>query len=174
MGNNPVFNSRFISVTSFDRFYRIYVVGDQLFFIRVGGQGGIKEGITHQSGLLGLLVATLMEKRAEKKNKALLEAMDQTNPEQLLSRHKENFRLSAVEMKDGTVDPPSFLATHGAQVGRFLLNLRDGKTMNFQFEKIDDMRIALDVLPELFSSGFQVNVQWNANKKRYEKKKCAA
>ena len=174
MGNNPVFNARFLSNMSFDKLYRVYIVGDQLFFIRIGGQGGLQQGITHQLGLLGLLIEPLMKKRAEKKEKALLETIDQTNPEQLLTRHKDNFRLGTVELQEGTLDPPSFFATHGPHVGRCQLNLRDGKKMNLQFEKTEEMRIALDVLPRLFSSGFRVNVRWNEYKKRYEKKQDAA
>lgn len=174
MGNTPVFNARFISNTSFDKLYRIYVVGDQLFFIRIGGQGGLQQGITHHLGLLGLLVEPLMKKRAEKKEKALIEVIDRTNPEQLLAGHKDNFRLASVALQEGTLDPPSFFATHGLHVGRWQLNLRDGKKMIFQFENAEDMRIALDVLPRLFSSGFHVNVRWNESRKKYEKREDAA
>lgn len=174
MGNTPVFNARFLSNLSFDKLYRVYVVGDEMYFIRIGGQGGLQQGITHQLGLLGLVVESFMNKRTEKKEKALIEIIDQTNPEQLLARHKDNFRLGPVELQEGTVDPPSFFATHGPHVGRCQLNLRDGKTMNLQFEKTEDMRIALDVLPGLFSSRFHVNVRWNEIKKKYERRADAA
>jgi len=174
MGNTPVFNARFISNSSFDRLYRIYVAGDQLFFIRIGGQGGLQQGITHQMGILGLLIEPMLKRRAEKREKALIETIDQTNPEQLLTTHKDNFRLASVALQEATLDPPSFFATHGLHVGRWQLNLRDGKKMSFQFENTEDMRIALDVLPNLFSSRFQVNVRWNENKKKYEKKENAA
>lgn len=174
MGNDPVFNARFISNSSFDKLYRIYVVGDQLFFIRIGGQGGLERGITHQLGILGLLIEPMIKKRAEKKEKALIETIDQTDPELLLSRHKDNFRLGSVALQEGTLDPPSFFATHGLHVGRWQLHLRDGKKMSFQFEKAEDMRIALEVLPKLFFSTFHVNVRWNQNKKKYEKREDAA
>jgi len=174
MGNNPAFNARLLSNMSFDKFYRVYVVGDQLFFIRIGGQGGLRQGITHQMGLLGLLIESLMKKRTEKKEKAFIETIDQADPEQLLTRHKDNFRLGSVALHEGSLDPPSFFATHGPHVGRCLLNLRDGKKTNLQFEKAEDMRIALDVLPTLFSSRFRVNVRWNENKKKYEKRADAA
>ncbi len=174
MGTDPVFNARFISNSSFDRLYRVYVVGDQLYFIRIGGQGGLQQGVTQQLGLFGLLIEPMLKKRAEKKEKEQIEAIDQTSPEQLLARHKDNFRLSAVELKEGTLDPPSFFATHGLHVGRWQLNLRDGKKMTFQFEKIEDMRIALEVLPKIFSSGFHVNARWNESRKKYEKRETAA
>jgi len=174
MGNTPVFNARFISNSSFDKMYRIYAVSDQLFFIRIGGQGGLQPGLTHQLGILGLLIEPMMKKRAEKREKALIETIDRTDPEQLLASHKDNFRLRTVELQGGTLDPPSFFATHGLHVGRWRLNLRDGKKMDFQFENTEDMRSALDVLPNLFSSSFRVNVRWNENKKRYEKKEDAA
>lgn len=174
MGNHPVFNARLISNMSFDKMYRIYVVGDQLFFIRIGGQGGLRLGITHQLGILGLIIEPMMKNRAEKKEKEFIESIDRTDPELLLAGHKDNFRLRTVELQGGTLDPASFFATHGLHVGRWELNLRDGKKMNFQFEKTEDMRVALDVLPNLFSSMIQVNVRWNENKKKYEKKEDAA
>ena len=174
MGNDPVFNARFISNTSLDKMYRIYVVGDQLFFIRIGGQAGLRQGITHQLGILGLLIEPMIKKRAEKKAKALIETIDQTDPEQLLARHKDNFRLRTVELQGGALDPASFFATHGLHVGRWQLNLRDGKKMTFQFEKVEDMRIALDVVPKLFSSSVHVTVRWNESGKKYEKKDDAA
>jgi len=174
MGNTRVFNARFLSNMSFDKLYRVYAVGEELFFIRIGGHGGLQQGITHQMGLLGLLVESLMKNRTEKREKALIETIDQTNPEQLLARHKDNFRLGTVALQEGTVDPPSFFATHGPHVGRCQLNLRDGRTLNLQFEKTEDMRIALDVLAGLFSSQFRVNVRWNEIKKKYERRADAA
>lgn len=174
MGNNPVFNARFISNTSFDKLYRIYVVGDQLFFVRIGGQGGLQQRTTSQLGLLGLLIEPLIKKRAEKKEKELLETIDRTDPEELLARHKDNFRLASAALQEGTLDPPSFFATHGLHVGRWQLNLRDGKKMDFQLENAEDMRIALDVLPRLLSSAFHVNVRWSEKRKRYEKREDAA
>ncbi len=174
MGNTPVFNARSISNSSFDKMYRIYAAGDQLFFIRIGGQGGLRPGLTHQLGILGLLIEPMIKKRAEKKEKELIETIDQTDPEQLLARHKDNFRLRTVDLQEGTLDPPSFFATHGLHVGRWQMNLRDGKKMTFQFENAEDMRIAMDVLPKLFSSTFHVNARWNETKKKYEKREDAA
>lgn len=174
MGNRPVFNARFISALSFDRLYRVYAAGDQLFFIRIGGQGGLREGLVHSLGLVGFLVESSIRKRADRREKALIEAIDRASPEELLPRHKDNFRLGAAEVQDGTVDPPSFLATHGPHVGRWQLSLRDGRKMTFQFESIEDLRSALDVLPDLFPSGQRVNVRWNPAVGKYEKREDAA
>ncbi len=174
MGYVPAFNARMISNISFDKLYRVYPAGGQLYFIRIGGQGGIWEGLTHQLGLVGLLLESRMKKRADRKERALTEAFDATGPEQLLPRHADNLRLAAVEIADGTVDPPSFFATHGPHVGRWQLTLRDGRKMNFQFERTEDMRVALDVLSELFAAALLVNVRWNESKKAYEKKGDAA
>ncbi len=169
MRNSPVFNARQISNLSFDKLYRIFLVGDTLYFIRIGGQDGIWGGLTHQLGLLGLLLESSMRKRAERKEKALIEAIDRTDPERLLPTHGDNFRLSATELQEGTVDPPWLLATHGPHVGRCRLVLRNGTTMNFQFEKTEDMLVALDALSGLLASRLQLNVRWNEIKRRFEK-----
>lgn len=174
MGKPPVFNARFIAAMSFDKLYRVYAVGEQLVFIRIGGQGGFRDGLTHPLGIVGLLLRSAIGKRAEKKKKAQLEAVDQTGPEQLLPRHADNFRLGAAEVRDAAVDPPTFFATHGPHVGRWQLNLADGRRLNFQFETTEDMRVALDLLPGLFLSGFRVNVVWNESREKYERRDDAA
>lgn len=174
MNSGPVFNARLVSGVSFDTLYRVYAVDDRLYFIRVGGQGGFWEELARPLGFFGLLVESSVKKRAEKKGKALIEAIDRTSPEQLLPAHADNFRLEAAELSEATVDPPSFFATHGPHVGRCQLTLRDGRKMSFQFEAAGDMRTAMDVLSDLIPSGFQVNVRWNDSKKRYEKRDDAA
>lgn len=174
MRNPLVFNARFVATMSFDKLYRVYVAGDQLFFIRIGGQGGLVEGLTQQLGIIGLLLQPSIRRRADRKEKALIEEVDRADPERLLARHKDNFRLGAVEVLEGSVDPPSFLATHGSHVGRWQLVLRDRRKMTFQFETAEDMRVALDVLPGLFSCGFRVNVRWDERGKRYERRDDAA
>ncbi len=174
MGNAPVFNARQISNLSLDRLYRIYLVGDTLYFIRIGGQGGLWEGLTHQLGLLGLLLERSMRRRAEKKERALIETIDRTDPERLLLTHGDNFRLGAAEIREGTVDPPWLLATHGPHVGRCHLVLRNGTKMNFQFERTEDMLVALDVLSGLLATRLQINVRWNEMARRFEKRDPAA
>ncbi len=174
MGSGPVFNARLISNFSFDTLYRVYAVGDRLYFIRIGGQGGLWEGLARPLGLFGLLLESRVGKRAEKKEKALIETIDGTSPEQLLPRHQDNFRLGAAELSDGSVDPPSFFATHGPHVGRCRLSRADGRKLTFQFEKTGDMRVAIDVLSDMIPSGLQINVRWDESRKRYEKRDDAA
>ncbi len=174
MRNYPVFNARLIATASFDKLYRIYLVGDQLYFVRIGGQGGLWEGLTHQLGIVGYFIEKSIKKRAERKEKTLIEGIDRMDPEHMLATHKDNFRLGSVEVQAGAVDPPSFFATHGPHVGRWHLELRDGRELAFQFEKADDMRIALDVLPGFVPSGFRVGVRWNPIRLRYEKREDAA
>jgi hypothetical protein len=171
MESKAVFNARFVSTFSPDRVYRVYVVGNELFFIRIGGQGGVREGVTGGFGLAGGLAGGLLDSRAEKKRGALIQNIDQADPQQLLSDHKHNFTLTSTDFQGGTMEPPSSFAGHGRQVGRWKFNLRDGRKMSFEFEKPEDLRAALDILPKLLGSELAVNVEWNEAKKRFEKSK---
>ena len=170
MENKVTFNAKLVLAASADRVYRVTQMGNDLYFIRIGGQGGVQEGITRQFGLLGFIIGALLKKRSDKKKESLIQNIDQTHPEQLLAEHKHNFKLNREEIQGGAIEPPSFFAAHGPQVGRWNFHLMDGKKMNFQFDQIADMKTALDVLPILCSGGLSVNVEWNEGKQRFEKK----
>src|SRR5258708_39159014 len=83
------------------RVYRVYPRRDDLFFIVLAeGLSANPHTLTVHLGLLGLLIAAMMRKRAKKKNAAASQRMDQTDPEQLLSENKHNFKLHTSEIND--------------------------------------------------------------------------
>jgi hypothetical protein len=165
------FNAKLIGGAS-DRVYRIYLKNDDLFFILfASGLGANPEALTVHFGLLGALIGAGLKKRAKKKNAATMQRFDQTDPEQLLSEHKRNFKLHASEIKEGAINPPALFAMHGRQAGRWQLLLRDGRKMNFQSETNEDLKAALDLLSTFLNSTLSVNVEWNEKKKRWQKQK---
>jgi hypothetical protein len=112
-----------------------------------------------------------MKKRAKKKNTAAAQRMDQTDPEQLLTEHKHNFKLHNSEIREGSIEPRSWITFDGHQVGYLKLLLRDDRKMKFQFETNDQMAAGLDALSRFLSGSLKVNVEWDENKKRFKKKK---
>jgi hypothetical protein len=170
MESTKVFNAKYISGWLPDRQYRIYVIGNEMFFIRIGGQD-VQAALTHQFGLLGGLIGTLLQKRSEKKKAALIQNIDQMNPEQLLAEHKHNFKVNSIEFESATVEPRSFFASHGPHVGLWKFNLKDGRKMKLQFDNNEDLQSALNILPQLLSNSVRGNVEWNENKKRFQKRK---
>jgi len=171
MENSKTFNARLVS-TSLERVYRVYVRGNDLFFIQLGGMSTTAQAVTIHFGLLGVLVGELLKKRAKKQAEATLQLADQQEPEQLLRENKNNFNVHIPEIRDSAIEPPSFFALHGKQVGRWNFSLRDGKKMRFEFENTDEMKAALDALPRLMNATLRVNVEWDETRKRFHKKKA--
>jgi hypothetical protein len=154
-----------------NRVYRVYLRRDDLFFIVLAeGLSANPETLTVHLGLLGLLIGASMKKRAKKKNATATERMNQTDPEQLLSEHKRNFRLHTSEIGETSIEPRPAITFDGHQAGHWKLLKRDGKKLKFQFENNDEMTIALDALSKYFNGSLKVNVEWNAKKKKFLKK----
>jgi hypothetical protein len=169
MDTNGTFNAKLVA--SSYRTYRVYLRRADIFFIVIaGGLSANPDMLTVHFGLLGALIGHFMKKRAKKKNEATIQRIDQLEPEQLLSEHKHNFKLHASEIRDGCIEPRPWLMMGGTQAGRWKLFLRDGKKMNFEFETNEDMRAALNLLPQFMNSSLVVNVEWDEQKKRYRKK----
>ena len=154
------------------RVYRVYPRRDDLFFIVLAdGLNANPETLTVHFGLLGALIGAMMKKRAKKKNAAAAQRMDQTDPDQLLTEHKHNFKLHNSEIREGSIEPRPWITFDGHQVGYLKLSLRDDRKMKFQFETNDQMAAGLDALSRFLSGSLKVNVEWDENKKRFKKKK---
>jgi len=98
--------------------------------------------------------------------------MDQTDPDQLLTEHKHNFKLHTSEIHEGSIEPRPLFTFDGHQVGHWKLSLRDRRKMKFQFENNDEMAAALGALSSFFNGSLKVNVEWDEKKKRFKKKKA--
>jgi hypothetical protein len=172
MENVATFNARLVSART-DSMYRVYARESDLFFIQIAGLSTTAEALTIHFGLIGYLIRESMKRRAKKKTEEFLQRAGQADPEQLLSESKGNFKVFIPEIRDSAIEPPSFFALHGKQVGRWNFSLRDGKKMRFEFENTDEMKAALDALPRLMNATLRVNVEWDETKKRFHKKKAS-
>ena len=158
MKADEAFNARFISTFGLDRLYRVYLARGELFFIKIGGQGGLDHAVAAQFGLLGALVKSLLSQGSLAKQKQRLDQLDRLDPRSLLSRDKNNFRLSSAEVAESSIEPATKLPMHGPHVGVWKLRLRDGKTMTLQLDEPSEMEQALAVLPPLFGELLKVSV----------------
>ena len=169
MSNKQAFNAKFVSIFSADRYYRIYVIDNQIFFIRLGGQSILRDALAHQFGLLGGIIGNYFKKKAEKKKDELIQKIDLKTPMELLPAHKHNFKTNVMEFNTISIDPISFIATHGPGVGFWKFQLSNNKKYKFQFEKNEDLKNALDILPNIFTTKIIIHVEWDENKKKYKK-----
>jgi hypothetical protein len=168
MENSATFNARLVSTRS-DSVCRIYVRGNDLFFIQLAGLSTTADALMIHFGLIGYLIRESMKRRAKKKTEEFLQRAGQVDPEELLRENKNNFKVYIPEIREAAIEPPALFAMHGKQAGRWNFSLRDGKKMRFEFENSDELKAALDVLPRLLNATLRVNVEWNEMKKRFQK-----
>jgi hypothetical protein len=164
------FDARFISELSNNQ-HRVYVRGDDLYFINLGGLNPVTRVVAAQFGVIGMLIGWALNKRAKEQAETLLQRADGQDPEFLLRENKASFKVCVPEISEAAIEPPSFLAVHGKQAGRWNFKLRDGKKFRFEFENNDAMKAALDILPALLNATLRVNVEWNEPKEKFQKPK---
>ena len=169
MRADRAFTVRAISTFTGDRLYRVYLSGNQLAFIKIGGQAGVAEGVAAQFGLVGGLMLGWWKKRSRKKLEQRLAQEDQQDIELLLTRDPKNFLIHPGQVLRATLDPPARLSAHGRHCGFWKLEETDGKKHSFQFEDVSEMRQAMEILPRILGGVLTVNARWDENKKRYTK-----
>jgi hypothetical protein len=152
------FNARSVSTFGLDRLYRVYLRQGELFFIKIGGQGGAGAAVAMQFGLLGALAQSWLSERSARSLKQKLDQFDRLDPRSLLGRDKNNFRLVPAEVVESSLEPAAKLQMHGAHVGIWKLHLRNRTTYTLQFEEKGEMDRALAVLPTLLGKLLVVRV----------------
>ena len=159
------FNVRSLFTWKSDRLYRVYHSSGNLYFIRIGGQGGWEHGFhAHPiATVIGGLVLGLLKRRTEAK----LDQLDHTDPMELVRNHKDSFSLSPSEASETSIEPRAGLGSHGMQFGRWLLSDYRGAKWCFQFETLEDMQWALHILPGFFGEKLVVNVQWDPKRTQF-------
>jgi hypothetical protein len=106
----------------------------------------------------------------KKKAKDRLKKIERQNPEDLLRENEHNFRLYLAEIRDAVIEAPTFFASSG-NVGRLNLLVRHGEKLKFLFENSTEMKNAVCLLAPLLDSTLRINVEWNEQKQRFQKKK---
>ena len=170
MQSNALFDARYITKNT-DHTFRVYAQGNDLYFVDLGGLGGVGRAVTSQFGLIGYLIGAAMKKKAKQKAAELLQRFEAQDLESLLRESKGSFKLYIPEISEAVIDPPAFLAMHGKQAGRLNLKTRDDSKYRFEFENTDSLRAALDALPRLLNGTLRINGEWNESKKKFEKKR---
>jgi len=168
MKKNEFFEAKDVSRNA-DCLYRVYAQSGEFYFICLGGLGQTAQALTVHFGLLGLLIGSVLKKRAKKQAEAVLQRAEGQDLETLLRENKKNFKVYIPEITDAVVEPPAFFAMHGTQAGRWNFKLRDGKKFRFEFETTGAMQTAMNLLPRLLNATLRVNVEWNEPKKKFQK-----
>ena len=167
------FTARSVSNFSLDRLYRVYSSGNTLFFIKIGGQGGLGRAVSNEFGLLGRLIFAWWQKKSQKKLQDRLAAEKQQDLESLLARDAGNFPLNPGQVVRASIEPPALFGTHGTHHGVWKFEETTGKKHTLQFEELSEMREAMAILPSVLGPSLTVLAEWNEKKKAYTKRSAA-
>lgn len=165
------FNAKLVSPISFAGTYRIFVERNDLIFIQIqGGSRSILEALAPALGPFGGLIPLVLWLFTKREAKARLERLQAGKPEELLRDNEKNFKLYLAEIRDAAIEAPSFLAA-GGKAGRLNFLVRHGDKIKCEVEATEDLSAAICLLVPLLGSTLKVNVEWNAQKRRFERKK---
>ena len=151
--------------------YRIFVECNDLLFIQIeGGLRSILEAVAPLMGPAGCIIPLTLWLFTKRKAKSKLQRLEEDGPEDLLRGGGENFNLHPAEIRDAVIEAPTLFSISG-KIGRLNLFVRHGKKIKCEFVNAAAMREAIRLLIPLLNSTLKVNVEWNVEKQRYEKKK---
>ncbi len=151
--------------------YRVFVERSDLIFIQMeGGSKSILAAAAPLLGPLGGVIPLVLWLFTARKAQAKRQRLEAADPEELLRESESNFKLSLAEIRDATIEAPRLFATVG-KAGRLNLSVRHGERIKCEFENSAEMNKAMRLLVPLLNSNLQVNVAWNGDKQRFEKKK---
>lgn len=166
------FDVKLISPISSAGTYRVFIERSELVFIQIeGGAKSMLAALAPLFGPFGSLIPLVLWLFTRKQARHRLQDLDQQEPEDLLRENDGNFKLHLAEIRDAAIEPSSFLAASG-KAGRWLLTVRHGEKIRFEFADAAGMAKAIHLLPPLLNSTLRINVEWNGEKNQFQQKKA--
>ncbi|MGA2280830.1 MAG: hypothetical protein ABSG80_11075 [Verrucomicrobiota bacterium] len=165
------FNVKLVSPLSSAGKYRIFVERSDLLFIQIeGGSRSVLEAAAPFIGPAGNLIPLTLWLFGKRKTKAKLQRLEEGDPEELLRESENNFKLNLAEIRDAAIEAPAFFQTSG-KAGRLNFSVRHGEKIKCEFDNDTEMNEAIHLLTPLLNSTLKVSVEWNGEKRRFERKK---
>jgi hypothetical protein len=159
-----------------NRFYRIYVRSDELWFIEGGSsitpelalQNAAMHGLV--GGVVGGIIAHNVRKRTNARQ-SLLDAANDDELGQLAAAEKPNFRALIGDLSDMRIEPKSIW--HGIAYSNMqhagLLHFTHPEygTVKLEFASPTEVRAAIDLLKPVFGDRLKINVVWDGSKQAF-------
>jgi hypothetical protein len=146
-----------------NRFYRLYVLPEEL----VGVWAGRANEIVSMFGALGGFVGGLLAKKSGGRE----EELSAKSLEELRRDHKHNFAIRLEEIESAEIAPASFWFclnyTSIKQVGLLHITCRDGKRLRFAIPSNKDMQAAIQLLTPQLGQKLRVGLAWDEGRKKY-------
>ena len=166
----PSFSVKLVTPISSGGTYRVFVErGDLLFICLEAGSRSILDAAVPFLGPLGGLVPLAGWLFTRRKAKLNLQRFDEREPEDLLRENERNFKLHLSEIRDAAIEPPALVAISG-RTGRLQLTVRHGEEIKCEFDDAAEMTNAIHWLGLLLNSTLRVNVEWNEQRQRFQKR----
>jgi hypothetical protein len=172
----PHFHAKATYMWRKNRFYRVYVRPDELWFIEAGSalspemalQGAAIHGLV--GGLVGGIIAHNVRKHTTARQ-SLLDAASEDELGQLAAAEKPNFRAIIGDLSDVRIEPKSVwhgLAYSNPQhAGLLYFSHPDHGTMKLEFASPPEVRTAIDLLRPVLGDRLKVNVVWDNYKQAF-------
>ena len=165
------FNVRLVSPFSSAGKYRVFIERSDLLFIQVeAGSKSVLEAAAPLIGPIGGLLSLILWLFNKKGAKVKLQRLETDDPEKLLRESESNFKLNLAEIRDAAIEAPAFFQKSG-KAGRLNFLVRHGEKIKCEFEDAAGVATAIRLLVPLLHSTLKVNVEWNVEKERFERKK---
>jgi uncharacterized protein YbaR (Trm112 family) len=164
------FNVKLVSPLSSAGKYRIFVERSDLLFIQIdGGSKSILAAVAPLFGPVGGVIPLALWLFTKRKTKTKLQRLEEGAPEELLRESENNFKLNLAEIRDAAIEAPAFFQTSG-KAGRLNFSVRHGEKIKCEFDNDTEMNNAIHLLAPLLNSTLKVNVEWNEQNQRFQKK----
>lgn len=163
----PYFHAKATYLWRKNRFYRVYVRPDELWFIEAGSsitpelamQGAAMHGLV--GGIVGGIVAHNSRKFTTARQ-GLLDAASEDELGQMAAAEKPNFRAAIADLSDVRIEPKSFW--HGIQysnpkhAGILHLSHPDHGALKLEFASPEEVLAAINSLTPVLGERLRVNV----------------
>ena len=163
------FNAHATFTLRADRMYRVYATGDDLHFIRIGGQPINWVAALNQLSVLGVWIGRKLNARREAALAAKIAEVEMRAPEDQMHDHKHNHRVHVHEVASATFEPGKAVSLNGPYAAAWKLTMQKGDTMRYQFEDGADAQHALAVLADALGDRLSVEAAWDEQAGRYTK-----
>lgn len=162
----PYFMALACMTWSTNRLYRLYHKPGELIFVWAGSGDDASKAFAMQGGLLGYAIAASLDPTS--KNQERARQLDASKPEDLVFEHEHSFRASQADVVEASLGPRSWwLALAYMQPAHAgVLRLRHREKGSFQLCILtpQDMKLALDRVPQALGASVRVAVRWNGER----------
>jgi len=170
---NNAFNVRQLCYYKSDKHVRVYCNEKEIWFLWLANQSFMElifEIVNIYMLGLGFGMRKYFLKRFCSKIDLAAEKADHSFNNQGNPSRRRNYKKKLNEIKSSTIYHAKSGFGHGAPVGFWRFLLTNNKTIKLQFDKVDEMKKAIKVLPDVFGDRLKTLVKWDNEKNCFVKK----